>query len=599
MRPTRRRALGLIASAALPAGRAFGAEGGALHVRVVSAETGRLAPCSVALRDSTGALAIENRSYTNGFRSSGEFVKELPAGPARLTVSRGFDFISEEREVAIRPGERAELEIRLRRRSPLAAEGWRCGDHHVHMTHGESRIRVDFDYIALAARAEGLDCLSVGQFWNLPNPTATAAEAECRRVSPPDCSLAWNLEAPKNYYRGDASRCLGHCWFVGARASDSIAEELLGLSAHDYESEKTPTANFESHARIHELGGVIAYTHPCRWWRGEWGGRGGYALEKNRFISNLAAELPFDTVAGPTYDALDILMQTHEKEVNANGLKLWFLLLNHGYRVRATASSDATFDNEGRGTPGRVRVYTRGESIAAAIRQGRSFVTSGPLLLLDVDGRQPGDSILSERRTRRTARIRAWASGVPGERLTEVELIRNGEAVRTFRVSGEQAAFEAEYSWEEEGAAWIVARCFGKDRGNQIAITNPVFFDAPGWTAPQPEKAQVRIAVTDSRTAAKVGGVCEVLEMIGRRPRSLFRREFRDGALQLEAPATARLRVEAPGYRPLTRSIFLDSPPILQAALDMRVDRLLDWSTYENMRRLLSESRLEFPLEKA
>ena len=378
--------------------RASGPVTGALHVRVVSRDSGVVIPCSVALRDATGALAIENRSYTAGFRSTGEFHKDLPAGPARLIVSRGFDFIAETRDVFIRPGETAELEVRLGRRSPLRRLGWVCGDHHVHMTHGESRMRVDFDYIGLAARAEGLDCLSVAQAWNLPNPTADAAEAECRRVSTPDCELAWNLEEPKNYYRGDASHCIGHCWFVGAQSSPTIAAELLGLSALDYESAKTPTPNFESHALIHRAGGVIAYTHPCRWWTGQWGGRGDYPVEQRKFISNLAAELPFDTVAGPTYDALDILMQTNEKQVNAHGLALWFLLLDRGYRVRATASSDATFDNEGRGTPGKVRLYTRVDgrpsirAVADATRAGRSFVTSGPLLLFDKksDGERRG-----------------------------------------------------------------------------------------------------------------------------------------------------------------------------------------------------------------
>ncbi len=512
MLPDRRRILGLIASL-LPA-RAFAAETGMLHVNVISGETGSPMPCSVALLDSTGEIQVENRSYTAGFRSDGEFRKVLPAGPATLIVTRGFDFIAEKRDLTIRAGATIDLEIRLRRRSPLARLGWRCGDHHVHMTHGESRIRVDFDYIALAARAEGLDQLSVAQFWNIPHPTATAAEAECRRVSTPGCTLAWNLEAPKNYYRGDASHTLGHCWFIGARAGGAIAEELLSLSAQDYESEKEPTPNFESHALIHDRGGVIAYTHPCRWWWGQWGGRGIFPVEEHKFVSNLAAELPFDTVAGPTYDALDILMQTHEKEVNANGLKLWFLLLNHGYRVRATASSDATFDNEGRGTPGKVRVYTHlggASSIAdaaAAIRRGRSFVTSGPLLLLDIDGHEPGDTIAVAGPQRRVARVRAWPSGIPGERLTSVELIRNGEVFKTFPVSDQAGEFAAEHAWVEEGGAWVIARCFGRDRDNQVAISNPIFLDHPGWTAPAPGES--RRAHPDHGSNLRTAGRCRL-----------------------------------------------------------------------------------------
>ncbi|MBN9664073.1 MAG: CehA/McbA family metallohydrolase [Acidobacteria bacterium] len=597
----RRRVLQWIASAALPS---LAQETGTLHVRVVSDDTAARLPCSVALVDSSGALAVENRSYLDGFRSGGEFRKTLPAGPAKLTITRGFDFIAESREVTIRPGATAELEVRLRRRSPLFGLGWRCGDHHIHMTHGESRIRVDFDYIALAARAEGLDQISVGQAWNIPNPTATAAERECRRVSTPDCTLSWNLEAPKNYYRGDASKTLGHCWFVGARASDTIAEELLALSAHDYESEKEPTANFESHALIHAHGGVIAYTHPCRWWWGQWGGRGGFPVEERKFISNLAAELPFDTVAGPTYDALDILMQTHEKVVNANGQKLWFLLLNHGYRIPATASSDATFDNENRGTPGKVRIYTKIDgppgiaAAAGAIRAGRSFVTSGPLLLLEVDGHGPGSTLVAPGAQRRVARLRAWPSGAPGERLTAVELLRNGEVIRTFTPPDSDGAFEAEHTWLEEGDAWIIARCFGRNRDTQVAITNAVFLDRSAWIPPSPAKAKVQVRVTDRDSGAPVGALCEAVEMVGRSPRILWSGEAREGAVDLEIPATARVRVTAPGYRPMTRSVFLDVPAILRSTLETRVEQLLDWSTYERTRRLLSEAQLEFPLIK-
>ncbi len=402
-------------------------------------------------------------------------------------------------------------------------------------------------------------------------------------------------------------------WFQQELPSDAegplppIPPQIFPILPTDsaIEPEKEPTPNFESHALIHDRGGVIAYTHPCRWWWGKWGGRGIYPVEEHKFVSNLAAELPFDTVAGPTYDALDILMQTHEKEVNANGLKLWFLLLDHGYRVRATASSDATFDNEGRGTPGKVRVYTHldgGSSIAqaaGAIRRGRSFVTSGPLLLLDIDGHEPGDTITVAGPQRRVARLRAWPSGIPGERLTSVELIRNGEVFKVFPASDRAGAFAAEHAWVDEGGAWVIARCFGRDRDNQVAITNPIFLDHPGWTPPAPSKAVVRIRIADRSSGLRIGAACEVLEMIGRRSRVLSRREAPDGEIELEMPATARVRVTAPGYQPLTRSVFLDCPPILESTLSTRVDQLLDWATFERLRRLLAEARLDFQLVKS
>ena len=129
-----------------------------------------------------------------------------------------------------------------------------------------------------------------------------------------------------------------------ASGRDAIAD-LLEMNALDYQSEKPTVPNFESHALIHSLGGIVAYSHPCRWWRGKWGGQGHYPVEQNKFISNMAPELPFDTICGPTYDAIDIMMQPNERIANEAALKLWFLLLDHGYHIAASGSSDATFDN--------------------------------------------------------------------------------------------------------------------------------------------------------------------------------------------------------------------------------------------------------------
>jgi hypothetical protein len=155
-----------------------------------------------------------------------------------------------------------------------------------------------------------------------------AMDRACTRETSADFLLLWNLEAPKNYWKGDSSHCVGHGWTAGmrGRAGDGrdAIQELLAMSAWYYESEKESFANFEIQAFIHELGGMVSYTHPHRWWWGKWGGRGGYPVEEKKWISNIAAELPFDTVAGPTYDTIDIMMQPEERETARQAQSLWF-----------------------------------------------------------------------------------------------------------------------------------------------------------------------------------------------------------------------------------------------------------------------------------
>jgi len=568
--------------------------------RVIDAETGAVVPATITIRASDGVIVTDHPSFQAGFRSPGTFEKQVPAGETTIVVSRGFDYLAVERRFTLAADERRTETFQLRRRSTLRREGWYCGDNHDHMIHGERSILVDFPYVTLAARAEGLDYLAAAQDWNIPDHSPEALDRATRALSVPGFTLTWNLEAPKNYWRGDASHTLGHGWTVGMRGRtadgrDAIAE-LLALSAMDYESEKAPVPNFEIQALIHSLGGISAYSHPARWWRGKWGGQGIYPVEENKFVSNMAAELPFDTVCGPTYDAIDILMPPQEVKANQEAMKLWFLLLNHGYHMAASGSSDATFDRPGGGVPGKVRMYTRLDGgvemarVAAAIRAGRSFVTSGPLLALEIGGHASGDVVELPAHAQK-GRIRAWA-----DRLTRVELIRNGVVVRTFDAAAGKTEFAADFDVtfdnSESGPAWYIARCHGADE-MQAAFTNPVWFEPRGWQPPQAWRARTGVTVVDG-SGKPLDGVAEVVRMVGTEAVVESRTPFRGGKISLDAPGTARVRVRVPGYKTAMQSIFMDYAPLRDVTVNMRPEQLTDWDTFERIRGLLREVTLEF-----
>jgi hypothetical protein len=567
--------------------------------RVIDAETRAAIPATIMIRTSDGKVVTDHPSFQSGFRCDGAFEKQAPPGETTIVVSRGFDYIPVERRVALAENERRAETFELRRRSPLRREGWYCGDNHDHMIHGERTILVDFPYVALAGRAEGLDYLAVAQDWNIAQRSPEQLERATKALSTPDFLLTWNLEAPKNYWGGDASHTIGHGWTAGMRGRtadgrDAIAE-LLALSAMDYEREKATVPNFEIHALIHSLGGISAYSHPARWWRGTWGGRGGFPIEENKFISNMATELPFDTIAGPTYDAIDILMPPQEAKANQEALKLWFLLLNHGYHVAASGSSDATFDRPGGGVPGKVRVYTKLDgapempAVAAAIRTGRSFVTSGPLLTLEIGGHGSGETVTLPAHSLK-GKLRAWA-----DRLTSVELIRNGVVVRTFNAAG-KSEFAGEFEVSESAPGWYIARCYGADN-TQVAITNPVWLEAPEWRPPEPSRARVDIHVTDA-AGTPLDGVVEIVGMVGSKALVESRSDFHGGKISLDAPATARLRVRVPGYQTATRSIMMDDARLRDITWNMRPEQLTDWATFEKIRERLKNASLEFQMTK-
>ncbi|HEV2498107.1 MAG TPA: CehA/McbA family metallohydrolase [Terriglobia bacterium] len=572
--------------------------------RVLDSATGQVIPCIVEIasaRDRAGS----NTQHLH-FRSAGQFYQAVPPGAVTVVVSRGFDYLAQRQTFNLRPAQHVQLIFRLRRQADLRRLGWYCGDNHVHMIHGTEKVAVNFSDVALAARAAGLDYMSVAQNWNLPAGEITPAHLAtlCKRASTPNFILTWNMEAPKNYWRGDVSHCLGHCWTLGMQgyttAGQDVIRALFQMSAHDYESEKTPTPNFESQALIHSLGGIVVYSHPCRWGWGKWGGKGIYPVEPGKLISNLAQELPYDTIVGPTYDGIDILMQSWDRENYLEAQSLWFLLLNKGYRIPGTASTDASFDKPESAKPGIVRVYTHAAAplsiaaIARAMKAGKNFVTSGPLLLMQIDGHQPGDVITLHHASDFQVQLQAWPSGIVGERLTRVELIRNGEILKQFVLDGPRKEFRARFSIHETGTAWYIARCFGST-DLQVAITNPIYLQDPDYQSPQPTAAYVTGIVT-SAAGKPLDGEYDVIRMVGLTPVVLSRHGFSDGRFIADVPGTARLQVRVPGYKPMMKSVFMDYQPLLRMALDMREAELTDWRTFREIKELLRHVDLKFQL---
>jgi hypothetical protein len=586
-------------------GEAAGADA-VLHGKVNDALTGRQTPCTVTITGADGKVVVECASFSGGFRSSGEFTKRLPAGPTRIRITRGFETKAINQEVNLVAGETNSLTFTLERVVDLRKRGWFAGDSHVHMLHGERTVLVDFDYVALTAQAEDLQYMSLAQAWNLDEPTPERLEGELGRRSTPDCSLTWNLEAPKNYYKGDVGRCLGHCWTIGVRGRTREGRDVIRLlmdaSAWDYESSKPTYANFESHQLIHDQGGVVSYTHPARWWMGSWGGQGGYPKVDQMRVSNLAVELPLDTLLGPTYDGLDIITGPGEFEANAKAFEIWSLLLNHGYRIAATGSSDSCFDRPGGGVPGTPRTYAfiPGEfslsKAAKAIAAGRTFVTTGPLLIATIDKNPPG-SALSAGTKPRVLSVEAWASGRDSGALKRIEVLRNGQIWREFTLEGKPGCIQTNLNLLEQETSWYCVRVFGPER--QTAVSGAFYFADKSYRRSQPVRAQVRAQVLDAETGVRVPAVLTEVTLSGTVAREGRRHRLQSGEARVNVPGTARLRAEARGYAPMTLSPFLDGSDLVKTVTTFGEQDLSNWQSFDQLKGQLDNVDLVFRLQKA
>lgn len=139
----------------------------------------------------------------------------------------------------------------------------------------------------------------------------------------------------------------------------------------------------------------------------------------------------------------------------------WYGLLDAGVRVVATGSSDAhrvqyqwagyprtlARVEPGRGGDGKSPVDTK--EVVAAIKKGRSVVTSGPVIELTIDGKGPGEDAVVGERGR--AHVKVWAA--PWVDVTSLELVAQSRVVARAAIPGRPLVLGPEAGTLEEAEA--------------------------------------------------------------------------------------------------------------------------------------------------
>ncbi|MBM3785584.1 MAG: hypothetical protein FJW30_14565 [Acidobacteria bacterium] len=344
---------------------------GKVHVRVVDAVTRQPLRSRVYLNASDGRAYAPTESWFRAdwlmfdhmdqegeyhyFHTGGEFEVDLPPGAASLAFSRGFEYAPVTSKVTLSPGATAELLVPLQRIENMAARGWWDGNNHFHMNYA-------------------------GVYFNTPQRLMEQAEGE-------DIHVLNNLICNKEQRIPDIAH------FTGAPDKVSTATRIL-FHSQEYHPPFWGHAAFLNLKKHLVIPDYVGYQNtivdsifpsnstPFRVAR-EQGGLAGYAHG-----------------AGPHFPVDLALENVDFVEVNAlAGMEPLYKAWNCGFKVVASAGEDA-FPNFYRSyILGSNRVYVRSgpklgyDKWTADFRAGRSFVTSGPLVLLKVNGREPGDEI--------------------------------------------------------------------------------------------------------------------------------------------------------------------------------------------------------------
>ena len=192
-------------------------------------------------------------------------------------------------------------------------------------------------------------------------------------------------------------------------------------------------------------------------------------------------------------------------------LRDWYALLGFGHRYAATGSSDShRIQYQWAGYPRTMAVVGEAAAspvdaaaVVSAVKKGHSFVTSGPILELDVAGGKPGDEIVTSEPTL-VAHVRVRAA--PWVDVTSLELVVGGRSVLTKPIASRPTSLGPEIGTRDEvesatirfegevrlpvgpESTWVVAIARGDRRLDDIlpfmpvsplAFTNPVFVRRP------------------------------------------------------------------------------------------------------------------------
>jgi hypothetical protein len=454
-----------------------------VHVRVLDDDTGKPVPCRVHFRspegvpyqphghhdhvnsdlgtwhiDVGGDLRLGRLTYAY---IDGTCQGWLPTGDVLVDVARGFEYEPIRESVRIERGQR-ELELRIKRWSSLNDRGWYSGDSHVHFLSTQGALTEqqgeDLNVVNLLQSQWGSLFTNTEDFTGRPLSTedgryVTFASQENRQHVLGHLVL-WGLKRP-----------------VMPWCTDGMIEAELGGPLEATESDWAD--------QCHAQGGTIVIPH----------------------FPQPNGE-PATLIATGRADAVEMIIQ------NPRFHQEYYRYLNCGYRLPLVGGTDKMSSDV---PVGLYRSFANlgdedfsFDAWRAAVTAGRTFLSAGPLISLEVHGQGIGDTV----RIGGPGTVTVSANAESIFPLSALEIVQNGEVVAS---TSERDARRLELTTElrMDGDGWIAARCGGEGyfsgtphcdvwgRG-MFAHTSPVYVTTGDeWSMFDPDHARYMLTLIE------------------------------------------------------------------------------------------------------
>lgn len=384
------------------------------------------------------------------FYAWGDITVDVPPGDVRVEAAKGIEFALQEKTVAVKKGNSQTVELMLVRKEPMAKYGYYSGDPHLHFA---QQSDTDESLILDLMEAEDIQFGSILAY----NDPAGPYNGAMQTLDSPQRSLG----LPSLRSRGDYHILSGQEYRSTTYGHLNLfLRDELALDGKKLNADNGPPYGIIGR-ETKKLGGYAFYAH------------GGYAQA-----------IYADAVQGDI-DGVELLQFGIYRGIE---LADWYHFLNIGYRFPIIGASDYPACR----FLGDCRTYVHSDRMPdfqgwlEGCRQGESFVTTGPLLQLDVDGRKPGSIIEKSGPGPHAVKLKARVYSAVSSHQ-QIDIVCNGEVVRSGGAvsiaSGknvEEGYTECDFTLELTKPSWIAARSYSvnddkKHDGNGESHTNPVY----------------------------------------------------------------------------------------------------------------------------
>ncbi len=400
------------------------------------------------------------------FSCMGRFTMKIPVGPAIVHVERGKEYVPVDLPVEIQAGKARDLKIALRRWIDMPAQGWYSAELHNHF--GHDRIKV----LKQLALADDIHWLPSFTYWNdfqekWPDYARTPIHpADDRHI----VSLH-NMEIER--IGGDPFHSVDALFLFGIN-------KPVHVPRHDHFF--PPSATLAALAKQHSPDCVIDTDKPL--WAENVVTMAFGHFDSVQVCHNHYHRRQTIHECKPCCGMIDDSIEEEARDWGGNELfhrtnVIYYRWLNCGFRLAVSGGSAMGVMAV---PPGYNRTYAKIEgkfsepAYRRAIREGRTFATSGPMIWLHVDGRMPGDTIHRSGRDTDKLNIQAKVQGL--DRLDSLEILMGGKVVQEIDLQGKKTESTLEdITIVPERSTWIAARAIftAPDGYLRQAHTSPVY----------------------------------------------------------------------------------------------------------------------------